>query len=80
MSTQRQAVVYQGIFAALGNASLTINGLVKAVHASHPDIKHVILVREVSEMKHFTFWVRYHDRSSDSYSLYKGNWSEVNDQ
>lgn len=76
MSTSRFNTVENGVLAALGNTSVTLNGLVQLVHASHPEIKHVVLVREVSEMKHFTFAVRYHDRKMDTFSFARDSFAE----
>lgn len=76
MSTARFNTVEKGVLAALGNVSVTLNGLVQLVHASHSDIKHVILVREASEMKHFTFAVRYHDRMMDTFSFARDSYAE----
>lgn len=79
MSQARFDIVEKAVLSSLGNAVVTLTGLVQLVHNSHPDIKHVALVRERTEVKYFTFAVRYHDRTTDTFSFVRDERSEQND-
>ncbi len=73
----RYDVVEHTILAALGNASVSTEGFVQLIHRSHSDIKHVAFIK-TDDLRQFTVCVQYNDRTSDSYSFARGNWSEQN--
>lgn len=73
----RKAVVEQVVLWSLGDAKLTIAGLLKAIHAAYSDIKHVAFIKTYDQ-NYFTVWVRYHDRQSDTFKFVRDNLSEYN--
>lgn len=73
----RYSVVEKAVLVTLGNPRLTLVELVQAIHAVHPDIKHVAFIKTY-DLKYFTVWVKYNDRKTDTFNFMRGNWSEYN--
>lgn len=65
---KRFDAVEDAVLNALGNATLTLAGLVQSIHNAHAEIKHVAFVK-TADLSKFTVWVRYHDRTSDYFQF-----------